>query len=133
MFAFQKHVKAAGFYNTLLKSDDPALVIECLNGYRLKENEPTNYGDFTTPIGVPEIVKTGNDITVVSYGSTFNLCEQASEIFEEMNISCELIDVQTLLPFDDNHMIVNSLKKPIELFSSMKMSLEVLLLLCSMK
>ena len=104
-------LKAAGFYNTLLKSDDPALVIECLNGYRLKENEPTNYGDFTTPIGVPEIVKTGNDITVVSYGSTFNLCEQASEILEEMNISCELIDVQTLLPFDINHMIVNSLKK----------------------
>ena len=104
-------LKAAGFYNTLLKSDDPALVIECLNGYRLKEKEPTNYGDFTTPIGVPEIVKTGNDITVVSYGSTFNLCEQASEILEEMNISCELIDVQTLLPFDINHMIVNSLKK----------------------
>ena len=126
-------LKAAGFYNTLLKSDDPALVIECLNGYRLKENEPTNYGDFTTPIGVPEIVKTGNDITVVSYGSTFNLCEQASEILEEMNISCELIDVQTLLPFDINHMIVNSLKKLIELFSSMKMFLEVLLLLCLMK
>ena len=104
-------LKAAGFYNTLLKSDDPALVIECLNGYRIKENEPSNYGDFTTPIGVPEVVKTGNDVTVVSYGSTFNLCEQASEILDEMNVSCELIDVQTLLPFDINHMIVNSLKK----------------------
>ncbi len=104
-------LKAAGFYNTLIKSDDPALVIECLNGYRLKENEPSNYGDFTTPIGVPEIVRTGEDITVVSYGSTFNLCEQASEILNEMDISCELIDVQTLLPFDINHMIVNSLKK----------------------
>ena len=104
-------LKAAGFYNTLINSDDPALVIECLNGYRLKEKEPSNYGDFTTPIGVPEIVKTGDDVTVVSYGSTFNLCEQAADILADMNISCELIDVQTLLPFDINHMIVNSLKK----------------------
>ena len=104
-------LKAAGFYNTLINSDDPALVIECLNGYRLKEKEPSNYGDFTTPIGVPEIVRTGNDVTVVSYGSTFNLCEQAADILADMNISCELIDVQTLIPFDINHMIVNSLKK----------------------
>ena len=104
-------LKAAGFYNTLINSDDPALVIECLNGYRLKEKEPSNYGDFTTPIGVPEIVRTGNDVTVVSYGSTFNLCEQAADILADMNVSCELIDVQTLLPFDINHMIVNSLKK----------------------
>ena len=104
-------LKAAGFYNTLINSDDPALVIECLNGYRLKEKEPSNYGDFTTPIGVPEIVKTGDDVTVVSYGSTFNLCEQAADILADMNVSCELIDVQTLLPFDINHMIVNSLKK----------------------
>ena len=104
-------LKAAGFYNTLINSDDPALVIECLNGYRLKEKEPSNYGDFTTPIGVPEIVRTGNDVTVVSYGSTFNLCEQAADILVDMNISCELIDVQTLIPFDINHMIVNSLKK----------------------
>jgi pyruvate/2-oxoglutarate/acetoin dehydrogenase E1 component len=103
--------KAAGFYNTLIKSDDPALVIECLNGYRLKEKEPSNYGDFTTPIGIPEIVSEGNDITVVSYGSTFNLCVEAAKQLEELNISCELIDVQTLLPFDVNHMIVNSLKK----------------------
>ena len=104
-------LKAAGFYNTLINSDDPALVIECLNGYRLKEKEPSNYADFTTPIGVPEIVKTGDDVTVVSYGSTFNLCEQAADVLADMNISCELIDVQTLLPFDINHMIVNSLKK----------------------
>jgi pyruvate/2-oxoglutarate/acetoin dehydrogenase E1 component/TPP-dependent pyruvate/acetoin dehydrogenase alpha subunit len=103
--------KAAGFYNTLIKSDDPALVIECLNGYRLKEKEPKNYGDFTTPIGIPEIVKQGKDITVISYGSTFNLCFEASKELEDLNISCELIDVQTLLPFDINHQIVNSLKK----------------------
>jgi pyruvate/2-oxoglutarate/acetoin dehydrogenase E1 component/TPP-dependent pyruvate/acetoin dehydrogenase alpha subunit len=104
-------VKAAGFYNTLIKSDDPALVVECLNGYRLKEKEPSNYGDFTTPIGIPEVVVNGNDITIVSYGSTFNLCFEAAKELNELNISCELIDVQTLLPFDINHMIVKSLKK----------------------
>ena len=104
-------VKAAGFYNTLLKSDDPGLVIECLNGYRIKEKLPSNLGDFTTPIGVPEIVKQGDDITIVSYGSTFNLCQAASDQLEEVGISCELIDVQTLLPFDINHLIVDSLKK----------------------
>ena len=104
-------VIAAGFYNALLKSDDPGLVIECLNGYRIKEKLPSNLGDFTTPIGVPEIVKKGNDITIVSYGSTFNLCQAASDQLEEIGISCELIDVQTLLPFDINHLIVDSLKK----------------------
>ena len=103
--------KAAGFYNTLMKSDDPALVIECLNGYRIKENEPSNYGEFTTPIGIPEIVKKGNDVTVVSYGSTFNLCIEASKELEQLNISCELIDVQTLIPFDVNKEIVKSLSK----------------------
>ncbi|MDG2343070.1 MAG: thiamine pyrophosphate-dependent enzyme [Flavobacteriales bacterium] len=102
---------AAGFYNTLIKSDDPALVVECLNGYRLKEKEPSNYGEFTVPIGIPEIVKEGSDITVVSYGSTFNQSEKAAVELDKMNISCELIDVQTLLPFDINHMIVESLKK----------------------
>ena len=102
---------ASGFYNTLIKSDDPALVVECLNGYRLKEKEPSNYGEFTVPIGIPEIVKEGNDITVVSYGSTFNQCEKAAVELDKMNVSCELIDVQTLLPFDINHMIVESLKK----------------------
>ena len=104
-------VKAAGFYNTLLQSDDPALVIECLNGYRLKEKEPVNYGEFTTPVGIPEVVVEGSDITIVSYGSTFNLCYEASKELEKINISCELIDVQTLLPFDINHLIVSSLKK----------------------
>lgn len=104
-------VKAAGFYNALLKSDDPGLVIECLNGYRIKEKLPSNLGDFTTPIGVPEIVKQGDDITIVSYGSTFNLCQAAADQLEEVGISCELIDVQTLLPFDINHLIVDSLKK----------------------
>ena len=104
-------VKAAGFYNTLLKSDDPGLVIECLNGYRSKEKLPTNLGEFTTAVGVPEIVKEGSDITVVSYGSTFNLCEAAAKQLNDVGISCELIDVQTLLPFDINHLIVESLKK----------------------
>tara|TARA_Y200000002_G_scaffold168310_2_gene138830 strand:- start:308 stop:2737 length:2430 start_codon:yes stop_codon:yes gene_type:complete len=103
--------KAAGFYNTLIRSDEPALVIECLNGYRIKEQEPSNYGDFTNPIGIPEIVKDGEDITVVSYGSTFNLCVEASNELDKLNISCELIDIQTLIPFDLNKVIVKSLSK----------------------
>ena len=103
--------KAAGFYNTLLQSDDPALVIECLNGYRSKELEPTNYGEFTTPIGIPEIVNEGTDITVVSYGSTFNICQEAVQDLNQYNISCELIDIQTLIPFDVNHLISKSLAK----------------------
>ena len=103
--------KAAGFYNTLLAGDEPALVIEPLNGYRTKEPMPTNIGHFTTPLGVPEIVAAGSDITLVSYGSTFNLCEQALATFTELGISVELIDVQTLLPFDTNHMIAQSLAK----------------------
>jgi 2-oxoisovalerate dehydrogenase E1 component len=103
--------KAAGFYNTLLKGDDPALVVECLNGYRTKEKMPNNIGEFTTPLGIPEVVRTGSDVTVVSYGSTFNLCEVAAQQLQEVGISVELIDVQTLLPFDINHSIVESLKK----------------------
>lgn len=103
--------KAAGFYNTLLAGDEPALVIEPLNGYRTKEPMPTNIGHFNTPLGVPEIVAAGSDITLVSYGSTFNLCEQALATFTELGISVELIDVQTLLPFDTNHMIAQSLAK----------------------
>lgn len=103
--------KAAGFYNTLLSGDEPALVIEPLNGYRTKEPMPTNIGHFTTPLGIPEIVAAGSDITLVSYGSTFNLCEQALATFTELGISVELIDVQTLLPFDTNHMIAQSLAK----------------------
>ncbi len=103
--------KAAGFYNTLLEGDNPALVIECLNGYRSKEKMPENLTEFKTPLGIPEIVKEGNDVTVVSYGSTFNLCEIAAKQLQEVGISIELIDVQTLIPFDINHTIVDSLKK----------------------
>ena len=103
--------KAAGFYNTLLAGDDPALVVECLNGYRSKEKIPTNLSEFKTPLGVVETVKQGTDVTVVSYGSTFNLCQVAAEQLEKQGVSVELIDVQTLMPFDINHDIVESLKK----------------------
>jgi pyruvate/2-oxoglutarate/acetoin dehydrogenase E1 component/TPP-dependent pyruvate/acetoin dehydrogenase alpha subunit len=103
--------KAAGFYNTLLASDEPALVVEPLNGYRTKERLPINVGEFREALGVPEIVKSGSDLTIVSYGSTFNLCEQAAKTLLELGIDVELIDVQTLLPFDINHIISDSLKK----------------------
>lgn len=103
--------KAAGFYNTLLKGDEPALVIECLNGYRLKEKMPANIGEFTTPIGVVETVKEGTDITVVSYGSTLRLVEQAAKELLEIGIDVEVIDAQSLLPFDNNHDCVKSLQK----------------------
>jgi pyruvate/2-oxoglutarate/acetoin dehydrogenase E1 component len=103
--------KAAGFYNTLMQADEPALVIEPLNGYRIKEQMPTNIGSFTTPLGVPEIVTEGTDLTIVSYGSTFNLCEVAAKSLTELGISVELIDAQTLLPFDINGMVAESLKK----------------------
>lgn len=103
--------KAAGFYNTLSAADEPALVIEPLNGYRTKELMPNNIGEFKEPLGVPEVVKEGTDLTIVSYGSTFNLCEIAEKQLAEIGISAELIDVQTLLPFDVNHLILDSLKK----------------------
>ena len=103
--------KAAGFYNTLLKSDEPALIVECLNGYRLKEKLPTNLGEFTTPIGVVETIKEGSDITVVSYGSTLRVVEQAAKELAEMNINVEIIDAQSLLPFDLHHDCVKSLQK----------------------
>ena len=103
--------KAAGFYNTLLDCDEPALVIECLNGYRLKEKMPTNLGEFKTPIGVVETIKTGSDITLVSYGSTLRLVEQAAKELLEIGIDCEIIDCQSLLPFDVNHDIAKSLEK----------------------
>lgn len=103
--------KAAGFYNTLIQSDDPALVIEPLNGYRLKEKVPTNYGEFTEPIGVAETVIEGDDVTVVSYGSTFNICEQVVKSLAEVGCSVELIDAQTLLPFDNDHIVAESLEK----------------------
>jgi pyruvate/2-oxoglutarate/acetoin dehydrogenase E1 component/TPP-dependent pyruvate/acetoin dehydrogenase alpha subunit len=104
-------VQAAGMYNTLLQSNDPALMIECLNGYRLKEKLPSNLIAYTVPLGVPEVIKEGKDITVVSYGSTLRIVQEAAEALEGMDISCEIIDVQTLLPFDINHFIVGSLKK----------------------
>ncbi len=103
--------KAAGFYNLLMEADEPALVIEPLNGYRTKERVPSNIGAFKEALGVPEIVKEGKDITLVSYGSTFNLCEVAARELTEMGIDVELIDVQTLLPFDINHLIGKSLSK----------------------
>jgi len=104
-------VQAAGMYNTLLQANDPALMIECLNGYRLKEKLPSNLLAYTVPLGVPEIIKTGNDVTVVSYGSTLRIVSEAAEALEKMGTSCEVIDVQTLLPFDIDHGIAASLKK----------------------
>jgi pyruvate/2-oxoglutarate/acetoin dehydrogenase E1 component/TPP-dependent pyruvate/acetoin dehydrogenase alpha subunit len=103
--------KAAGFYNTLLSTDEPALVIECLNGYRLKEKMPLNLGEFKTPIGIVETIKEGRDITVVSYGSTLRLVEQAAKELMEIGIDVEIIDVQSLLPFDINHDILKSISK----------------------
>ena len=103
--------QAAGFYNTLLQGDDPALVIEPLNGYRSKEKMPDNLGEFTMPLGVPEIVTEGTDLTIVSYGSTCNLAIEAVKQLSDAGISAELIDVRTLLPFDTDHLIVESLKK----------------------
>lgn len=104
-------VQAAGMYNTLLQANDPAIIIECLNGYRLKEKLPSNLLDYTIPLGVPETVKQGDDITIVSYGSMLRIIAEATESLDKMGISCEVIDVQTLLPFDINHHIVASLKK----------------------
>lgn len=104
--------QAAGMYNTLLQSDEPAIVVECLNGYRLKEQLPLNLAEMTVPLGVPEIIRQGEDITIVSYGSTLRVIEEAIvNYLEPQGISCEVVDVQTLLPFDVNHIIVESLKK----------------------
>lgn len=103
--------KAAGFYNTLLESDEPGLIVECLNGYRLKEKLPNNLGKFKTPLGVVETIKEGTDITLVSYGSTLRLVEEAARELEQANISAEIIDIQSLLPFDLNHDIVKSIAK----------------------
>jgi 2-oxoisovalerate dehydrogenase E1 component len=103
--------KAAGFYNTLLQANEPALVIENLNGYRLKEKLPTNIGEFTTPIGVVETIKEGEDLTIVSYGSTLKIVEDVAKELQQVDINVEVIDVQSLLPFDINHDIVKSLQK----------------------
>ncbi len=103
--------QAAGFYNLFMKCDDAALVIECLNGYRLKEKMPTNLAEFTVPLGMPEILTPGTDVTVVSYGSSLRVISEAIQQLNQFGISCELIDIQTLLPFDIKHSIVESLKK----------------------
>lgn len=105
-------VQAAAMYNTLLKSDEPGLVIECLNGYRLKEKMPDNLFEITQPFGIPEVLQEGEDITIVSYGATLRVIQEAIDLYlAPKKISCELIDVQTLLPFDSGHKIVESLKK----------------------
>jgi len=104
-------VQAVGMYNTLLQSNDPALMVECLNGYRLKEKLPSNLLEYTVPVGVPETIKEGNDITIVSYGSTLRIIMDAAKSLDKQGISCEVVDVQTLLPFDIHHSILESLKK----------------------
>lgn len=103
--------QAAGFYNTLLKGDDPAIVIESLNGYRLKENRPSNIGEYTVPLGQVEVMKSGTDMTVVTYGSMVRMVQDAAKQLMELGISIEVIDIQTMLPFDINHDILESIKK----------------------
>ena len=103
--------RAAGFYNTLLDADDPAIIIEPLNGYRIKEALPSNLGQFKTPLGIPEILSEGTDVTLITYGSNCRIAIQAAQALQEADISVEVIDVQTLLPFDVHHSIVDSIKK----------------------
>jgi len=103
--------QAAGFYNTMLASDDPALIIEPLNAYRLKEKNPSNMGEFKIPLGKPEILHKGKDITLVTYGSCVRIADDAVNQLKDYNIEVELIDVQSLLPFDTDHLISKSLKK----------------------
>lgn len=103
--------KAAGFYNTMLQSDEPAVIVECLNGYRLKEKQPENLGEFTVPVGKIEITKEGKDVTLVTYGSTWRLVMEAAEELEKIGISAEVIDVQSLIPFDLTHEIAQSVQK----------------------
>jgi pyruvate/2-oxoglutarate/acetoin dehydrogenase E1 component len=103
--------QAVGLYNTLLEGNDPALMVESLNGYRLKEKMPSNLIAYRIPLGTPEIIKEGSDITIVSYGSMLRIILEATETLDKMKISCEVMDVQTLLPFDIHHTILQSLKK----------------------
>ncbi|MEO5500201.1 MAG: transketolase C-terminal domain-containing protein [Ginsengibacter sp.] len=103
--------QAVGMYNTLLASNDPALVIECLNGYRLKEKLPSNLLEFRVPLGVPHIIREGNDVTIVSYGSILRIISEAANFLAQKNVNCEIVDVQTLLPFDIHSSILDSLKK----------------------
>ena len=104
-------VQAIGFYNSLLEGKNPGIVVECLNGYRLKEKTPASLLEYKLPFGIPEVVREGNDITIVSYGSTLRIVEEAADFLAEQGIDCEVVDVQTLLPFDIHHKIVASLKK----------------------
>ena len=103
--------KAAGFYNTMLQSDEPAIIVETLNGYRLKEKQPDNLGEFTVPVGKIEVTKQGKDVTLVTYGSTWRLVMEAAEELEKLGISAEVIDIQSLMPFDISHEIAESVKK----------------------
>lgn len=103
--------RAAGFYNTLLKCDEPAVVVEVLNGYRVKERLPDNISEFTVPLGVPEIIRDGNDVTIVTYGACCRIALDAAEKLSKIGIEVEIIDVQSLLPFDIHGKIVESLKK----------------------
>ena len=103
--------KAAGFYNTLMAANEPAMVIECLNSYRVKEKLPTNMGEFRTPLGIPEVTRIGNDLTIVTYGSTWRIVTEAAKQLEQLDINIEVIDVQTLVPLDINSLIVESVKK----------------------
>jgi pyruvate/2-oxoglutarate/acetoin dehydrogenase E1 component len=102
---------ASAFYNTLLESDEPALIIEPLNAYRLKEKQPSNFGEYNVLLGVTEVLQQGNDVTLVTYGSSIRIAQEAIKHLQKFNISVELIDLQTLLPFDINHNILNSLQK----------------------
>lgn len=104
-------VQAAGMYNTLLRAEEPALVIECLNGYRKKEFMPSNCGEFTVALGKPEITRTGKDLTILSYGSTFNICTDAAVRLSDLGIEVELVDAQTLLPFDIDALTANSVSR----------------------
>jgi len=104
-------VKAAGFYNTLLQSDEPAIVVEVLSGYRVKEKLPDNIGEYTTPLGMPEVIREGEDITLVTYGACCRIARDAANKLSEVGIEVEIIDVQSLLPFDVHGVIIESLKK----------------------
>jgi pyruvate/2-oxoglutarate/acetoin dehydrogenase E1 component len=103
--------RAAGFYNTLLKADEPALLVEVLNGYRVKERLPDNIGEVTVPLGVPEVIRDGSDVSVVTYGACCRIAEDAAEKLQQVGIDIEIIDVQSLLPFDIHGSILRSLKK----------------------
>jgi pyruvate/2-oxoglutarate/acetoin dehydrogenase E1 component len=104
-------VQAAGFYNTLLQAEEPAVVIEVLNGYRLKEAVPNNLDTFTVPLGVPEVIREGSDLTLVTYGACCRLAQEAATQLSELGVQIEIVDVQSLLPFDIHHRIVDSLQK----------------------